>query len=275
MTHFPRTRSGTFGAALVSFALLTGMAQAQGRGPVVQVEVLPGWSTDRGTRIAALHLTMTPGWHTYWRIPGDAGIAPRFDWGASQNVASVVPIWPRPQVFDQNGYRSYGYADELILPVEITPQDPAHPMVLGGMMAIGVCAQTCVPADVSVSGVLRGSGERDARISAALDTSAQPGARGGLSAATCRLEPARRGAEITLRATLPQTGRSENIVLELPGSPYRVMSSETWREGGDLVTRAMLRAPRRGDPVGIDRASVAFTVLSEDRMLWSQGCTGG
>jgi len=273
----PCFRAGALGASLVCVALLAAAppAGAQGRGPSVQIEVLPGWATERGTRIAALHLTMTPGWHTYWRIPGDAGIAPRFDWGASQNVASVVPIWPRPQVFDQNGYRSFGYADELVLPVEITPQDPAHPMALMGMMAIGICKDTCVPADVPVSGVLRGHGGRDGRITEALDRSAQPGARAGLSGATCRLEPARRGAEITLRATLPQSGRQETLVLELPGTPYRVTASETWREGDDLVARATLRAPRRGDPISIDRASVAFTVLSEDRMLWSQGCTAG
>ena len=82
--------AATLGAAML---LPTG-ASAQGRvdSPVVAAEILPGWTSASGTRIAALHLTLTPGWHTYWRIPGEAGIAPRFDWGRSQNVASVVPI---------------------------------------------------------------------------------------------------------------------------------------------------------------------------------------
>lgn len=273
-----RSRRAALGAALLLSTLLVPVAAAaQGRvgNPVIEAQILPGWSTDRGTRIAALHLVLSPGWHTYWRNPGEAGIAPRFDWGQSQNVASVVPIWPRPQIFDQNGYRSYGYADELILPVEITPADPARPMALIGELAIGVCSETCVPADVSVSGVLRGAGGPDARISGALDTSAQPGARGGLTQTTCRLEPVQRGAELTLRATLPRQGAGESIVVELPGSAYRVTDTETWREGNELVARAHLRAPRRAEAVGIDRASIAFTVLSEGRMLWSQGCIGG
>ncbi|MCB1389834.1 MAG: hypothetical protein KDK12_11945 [Rhodobacteraceae bacterium] len=265
--------AATLGAAML---LPTG-ASAQGRvdSPVVAAEILPGWTSASGTRIAALHLTLTPGWHTYWRIPGEAGIAPRFDWGRSQNVASVVPIWPRPTVFEQNGYRSFGYEDELILPIEITPSNPARPMALLGEIAIGVCNETCVPADVSVQGVLRGAGQRDSRIAQAMETAAQPGARAGLSGATCRLEPAGRGAELTLRATLPPQGRAEDIVLELPGSPYRITESRTWREGADLVAQATLRPPRRGGAVGIDRSSVTFTVLSEARMLWSQGCSGG
>ena len=278
MVNAQPPRRAALSAAILFAALLAPLAaEAQGRvgNPVIEAQILPGWTTENGTRIAALHLVLSPGWHTYWRVPGEAGIAPRFDWDQSQNVASVVPIWPRPQVFEQNGYRSYGYADELILPIEITPSNPARPMALIGALAIGVCNDTCVPADLSVSGVLRGQGGPDARITEALDTAAEPGARGGLTHTTCRLEPAPRGAELTLRATLPRQRGGENIVVELPGSPYRVTETETWREGGDLVARASLRAPRRAEAVGIDRAGVTFTVLSEGRMLWSQGCTGG
>lgn len=274
-----RLRRAAFGTALSALALSVALpdpAAAQGRvdNPVVEAEILPGWTRDDGTRIAAVRLILTPGWHTYWRIPGEAGIAPRLDWGQSQNVASVVPIWPRPQVFDQNGYRSYGYENELILPLEVTAQDPGRPMALIGALAIGVCNETCVPADVTVQGVLRGGGERDRRISGALDTAARPGTRAGLTQATCRLVPEGRGAELTLRATLPPQGRAEDIILELPGSPYRITDSRTWREGDELVAQATLRPPRRSEAVGINRSAIAFTVLSEERMFWSQGCTG-
>ncbi|WP_323021789.1 protein-disulfide reductase DsbD domain-containing protein [Pararhodobacter sp.] len=280
MTVMYRTRRAALGTALSALALSlapSGSASAQGRidNPVVEAEILPGWTTQNGTRMAALRLILTPGWHTYWRIPGEAGIAPRLDWGQSQNVASVVPIWPRPEIIDQNGYRSYGYEDELILPLQVTAQDPGRPMALLGALSIGVCNETCVPADVAVQGVLRGAGERDRRISAALDTAARPGARAGLTRTTCRLVPEGRGAELTLRATLPPQGSAEDIILELPGSPYRITESRTWREGGELVAQATLRPPRRSEAVGIDRASIAFTVLSEERMSWSQGCTGG
>ncbi len=290
MTTAPRPPLRRLHAAAATLALglslaMPALAQVQGSispqrsgrvsNPVVQAEILPGWATAQGTHMAALHLVLSPGWHTYWRIPGNAGIEPRFDWAASQNVASVVPIWPRPQIFDQNGYRTYGYEDTLILPLEITAADPGRPMALVGALAIGVCAETCVPADVQVSGVLRGSGGPDPRIRQALDDRAGSAPRAGLTRATCHLEPARRGAALTLRATLPAQGRVEDIIIELPGSGYRITESRTWREGGDLVAEAQLRAPRRAEVVGIDRAGLRFTVLSEAGMLAAQGCTGG
>jgi len=112
------------------------------------------------------------------------------------------------------------------------------------------------------------------RIAGALSDQAVPAERAGLTRATCRLEPGRRGADLTLRATLPRTGRDEHIVVELPGTGYWVSDSRTWREGDDLVAQARVRAPQQG-AVSIDRSGLAFTVLSEGRMVAAHGCTGG
>ncbi len=42
-------------------------------------QVLEGWVRADGTRMAAVQLDLEPGWKTYWRAPGDAGIPPSFD----------------------------------------------------------------------------------------------------------------------------------------------------------------------------------------------------
>ena len=36
---------------------------------------------------AGLEIRMAPGWHTYWRDPGDAGLSPTVDWKGSTNLA--------------------------------------------------------------------------------------------------------------------------------------------------------------------------------------------
>ena len=67
--------------------------QAAVAGPpedVVQIEVLPGWQTASGTQMAAIRLTLAPGWKTYWRAPGEGGIPPAFGWAGSQNIASTA-----------------------------------------------------------------------------------------------------------------------------------------------------------------------------------------
>ncbi len=63
---------------------------------VRSVDLLAGWREPDGSRIAAIAIDLAPGWYTYWRIPGEAGIAPRFDWSRSRNLASVAAEWPRP-----------------------------------------------------------------------------------------------------------------------------------------------------------------------------------
>ncbi len=257
-------------------AAITSVAQAQGLSTtqLVQAELRPGWRTENGTHMAALHLRMADGWKTYWRIPGEAGIAPQLDWSQSQNVASVTAHWPRPMVFDQNGFRSIGYDGELVLPLEFTPQRAGRPMALMAQVTIGICRDTCVPVDLTLSLPLRDAGAHDPLIAAALARRPEAGAGAGLTQATCRVEPGTRGVELTLRAALPRLGAREHMVVELPGTGYWVSDSQTWREGSELVGRSRVRAPQQG-AVSIQRGSVAFTILSEDRMVVHQGCTGG
>lgn len=271
-------RGLALGLALLPLAPATipSMAVAQGLNPsqLVQAELRPGWRTESGTHMAALHLRLADGWKTYWRIPGEAGIAPQLDWSQSQNVASVTAHWPRPIVFDQNGYRSIGYDGELVLPLEFTPQRAGRPMALMAQVTIGICRDTCVPVDLSLTLPLRDAGAHDPLIAAALSQRPEASAGAGLTQATCRVEPGARGVELTLRATLPRLGADEHMVMELPGTGYWVSDSQTRREGGELVGRARVRAPQQGT-VSIQRGAVAFTILTEDRMVVHQGCTGG
>ena len=241
---------------------------------VVQARILPGWQESDGTRIVALHLDLAPGWHTYFRIPGDAGIAPQFDWRQSQNLSGVQTIWPRPRLYEQGGYQSLIYDGQVVLPLRLTPQDPSRPVALMGALTIGVCDDICVPVDLNVAEPLRGAGAPDASISAAMATAARAAQGAGLDRVTCTLEPRERGGTLTLRATLPDQGEAEFIALEAPGGEAYVATARTWREGGDLVAEAHVRVPR-GQPLGIDRQSLSYFILSDRAMLWGQGCTGG
>ncbi|MBZ0122612.1 MAG: hypothetical protein K8F31_01845, partial [Roseovarius sp.] len=99
-----------------------GPARAQRAADVVDVRVLPGWRTAEGLHIAALEMRLRPGWMTYWRSPGDAGIPPQFDWRRSRNLTGVEIVWPTPSIRDKGGVRTIGYSDVLILPVRVLPE---------------------------------------------------------------------------------------------------------------------------------------------------------
>ena len=64
-----------------------------------------------------LHFTLASGWKTYWRSPGDAGYPIAVDWTGSSNLAKADLFWPVPHRFTLFGLDTFGYKDEVVLPV--------------------------------------------------------------------------------------------------------------------------------------------------------------
>jgi DsbC/DsbD-like thiol-disulfide interchange protein len=93
-----------------------------------------------------MEIRLAPGWSTYWRYPGDAGVPPRFDFSGSQNAADVTVLWPAPKVLSEAESRSIGYVDDVVLPLRVAPRDPGKPVVLVLKADYAVCGQLCIPA---------------------------------------------------------------------------------------------------------------------------------
>ena len=87
---------------------------------MARMEILPGWRTASGDHVAGIKITLAPGWITYWRAPGEAGIPPQFDWSGSENLGEVGFHWPVPQIIVSNGVTTLGFEGEFILPIEVT-----------------------------------------------------------------------------------------------------------------------------------------------------------
>ncbi|HEX7775448.1 MAG TPA: protein-disulfide reductase DsbD domain-containing protein [Parvibaculum sp.] len=114
---------------------------------LIAAENAPGAKTF----LAGLRMEMKDGWHTYWRMPGDSGIAPSFDWSGSENVAAVELLWPAPQRFDTKGDNTIGYTHEVVWPVLVRAADPAKPVTLKLAAFYGVCANICVPGETHLT----------------------------------------------------------------------------------------------------------------------------
>lgn len=260
---------------LLALALLLSLTSpARAEEALVQAEVLPGWQTPDGTRMAGLRLRLAPGWKTYWRAPGDAGIPPVFDWSASTNVRAARIHWPAPHVFTSNGLRSIGYAGEVVLPVELEPQDPGQPMALSGQVDIGVCSDVCVPASLRIDAGLAAPGAPDPAIAAALDARPLGADAGGVRRATCRVAPIKDGLRIEAELVLPPTGGAEAVVIEGASPDIWVSEAEVTRDGARLMASADMVAPS-GEPFALDRSAVVMTVLGSRRAVEIRGCTGG
>lgn len=265
-------------AALIALAVLSAVpppaaAGTYGAPPteVIKAEVLPGWQTDQGTRMAALRLTLAPGWKTYWRAPGESGIPPRFDWSASRNLARVTLHWPTPKVFQSSGVRTIGYKRELVLPIEITPKDPARPVVLAARVNVGVCEDICLPASFDFSTQLSGPGAPDAAISAALAARPLSAREAGIGPVSCAVEPVEDGIRVTARLPASATGGRSVAVIE-PGNPL-VWASETQtrRDGESFLASAEL-VPPDSKPFAVSRESLRLTLLGKGRAIDIRGC---
>lgn len=252
-------------------ALGTFPALATTQDDVLSARLLPGWQMEGGGRMAAVELVLAAGWKTYWRSPGDAGIPPSFDWSGSVNVKSVLIHWPAPVVFHTNGMQTIGYHDRLVLPVEVTPVDPALPVRLSLRLDLGVCDQICLPASVSLEQDLSEPGAPDAGITAALAQRAASGAEAGVTAVACMIEPIADGLRLTARLRLPDPGTTEVVAFETPDPAVWVAEATARRDGADLVAVTELVAPD-GEPFALDRSGVTLTILADGNAVEVEGC---
>ena len=254
-----------------ALALIAAPALATTQDDVLQAQLRPGYQMENGAFMSALDLSLAPGWKTYWRSPGDAGIPPSFDWSGSDNVKSVRIHWPAPEVFHVNGMQTIGYHDRLILPVEITPADPSQPVRLRVRMDLGVCDEICLPASLDLTADLAAPGAPDASIRAALDSRAATAQEAGVTSVACSVDPIKDGLRLTARLGLPDPGQPEVVAFETSNREIWVAEAVTERRGGELVAITEL-VPPNGAPFALDRSQVTVTVLAASGAVEVRGC---
>jgi thiol:disulfide interchange protein/DsbC/DsbD-like thiol-disulfide interchange protein len=143
-------------AALCAAATLAASAWAAPvRVDAVEVELIaPSAALRAGhTEWIGLRIRHDPHWHTYWRNPGDSGLAttlelkvpPGFEVGALQ--------WPVPARFLIAPLASYGYEDEVLLPLQVRVPDQA----VGSRARFEaraswlMCRDVCIPGDATLT----------------------------------------------------------------------------------------------------------------------------
>jgi DsbC/DsbD-like thiol-disulfide interchange protein len=153
---------------------------------------------------AGIEIRLKSGWHTYWRYPGEAGVPPRLEFAGSQNLKSVDIRWPAPQRIAEQGLIVIGYLHDLILPLDILPQDPAKPTKLRLKIEYAVCEKLCVPAEGQAELVLPVS--RSSRDAALADAEARVPKKLAIG----------EGSTLVIRSIRRAQGRSrERVVVDL------------------------------------------------------------
>ncbi|CNI64037.1 protein-disulfide reductase DsbD family protein [Yersinia mollaretii] len=102
-------------------------------------------STGGETRLL-LAVQLENGWKTYWRSPGEGGIAPTIAWESP--LSAVKWFWPVPQRFDVSGISTQGYHEQVMLPMVISG---ALPKMLSGTLTLSTCSNVCILTDYPFS----------------------------------------------------------------------------------------------------------------------------
>lgn len=257
--------------ALAAAALSAGAAPA---GPRATAALIAGWSEKDG-HVAGLAIDLAPGWKTYWRAPGLAGIPPVFDWSASRNVAAVTVEWPRPRAFDSFGMTTIGYSDEVTLPLRVTPGDPDEPVALRLTLDYGVCADICVPerATLSLSLDPDAPATGAVRIAAAQADAPDGPEAWGVAAVSCALTGA--GDARGYAATLTFADAAPDDVIAVVEGPEGL-----WFEAASVVTTGSAltvtaQAQASGAAPWTPRDALRLTLLDGERAMELRGCPPG
>ena len=214
---------------LIVLALCLWPAQAMAQTPTtaagpqrterIEAELVPmsAWAAPGSTAVVAVKQTIQPGWHTYWRNPGDSGGATTLTWVLPRGVGAGDIVWPIPERQRIAGLMNYGYSGVVYLPVPVevpatTRAGTVLPLTVRA--SFFVCsAEMCVPDELTL------------RLDLPIREGAAPLDRHHGAAITTVLETAPRPAGIEARIALengvltlaaaggPLTGRD-------PGSSY-------------------------------------------------------
>lgn len=92
-----------------------------------------------------IEFDLRPGWHIYWRSPGDAGFPPELRLRDETNAADVTFRWPRPERFLLLDIETIGYSDRVILPLDVKPALPGQPLNFAADLNFLICKEICIP----------------------------------------------------------------------------------------------------------------------------------
>ena len=229
-----------------------------------------------GERIeAGLEIVLPPGWKTYWRTPGDAGIPPTIDASASRGLARFEVAFPAPVLFEEAGLTALGYTETVILPLDVRRASATGAADLDLAVQIGLCHEICLPLDTRIQAHVAADRPADtdaaARIAAArarVPVAATMGTAPEILSLR-RIERDGR-AEIEVEAAMPEGG-DHDLLVEGPTADWALPVPERRSPAGARETWAFAID---GVPKGADIAAtdLRFTLLAGDRAVeqWRQ-----
>jgi len=103
-----------------------------------------------------VHLTMAPGWHIYYRDPGDIGVATRVQLTLPPGYSAAEAVWLKPTTFrdEEGGFVTHGYEGETVIAIPISVPVSAVPgsqITVEADVSWLACSTSCEPGQAKLS----------------------------------------------------------------------------------------------------------------------------
>jgi len=238
----------------------------------VRAELIADADTTGEDFTVGVVLTMEPGWHVYWKNPGDSGLATTVELWLPEGFVAGSLGWPLPESFTQPGnLGAYGYSGVVTLAATVeAPEAWSTDIGVRARVSWLACKDVCL------------LGDADLELELPL-TALRAGAAGDLLEQWRRLLPGdfdEGQPPFTIRLTDGADGRSSTLWLQWPHSVSEV---EFFPVPGELLKVEDLVVRRRGNLTRVDLkwralrgaplqvtlpAVVVCTTDDEDRRGW-------
>ena len=102
--------------------------------------------------IVGLKFKLTPGWHIYWKNPGDSGLPPEINWNLPEGIEFKEILWPYPEIAPLDPLTSYGYYDEVVLPIKFFASKAiSGDESFSASINYLICDEICIPEDTIIN----------------------------------------------------------------------------------------------------------------------------
>ncbi|MCX7304215.1 MAG: protein-disulfide reductase DsbD family protein [Hyphomicrobiales bacterium] len=113
--------------------------------------VTTGLPDAQGRLKGMLDIVLQPGWKTYWRDPGDAGVPPTLDVHSNPDIVAADLDFPAPQRHDEGDFKWAGYDYPVALPITFTFKPGSAGSPVEASVFLGVCETICVPVQAKLA----------------------------------------------------------------------------------------------------------------------------
>jgi len=223
------------------------------------VRVVIASAPDKDGNLAGiLQIRLKPGWKTYWRDPGDAGVPPTLEIASGGGAVAVQMDYPAPRRFD-DGYSVWaGYDSDVSFPFTLAAGQAKE--ALSASVFIGICETICVPLQARLDIGSRTAEQQasDATaIAAALAALPKP-AQEGFAASIVAADK----DKLTVEAQLPADASKAELFVAATQSHTFEEPELVSQEAGKAVFSVPLLDPPEDD--GGQQDAIHYTLVTDD-----------